>query len=367
MSHTLLIEELDTEITINNPENVDDWVEAVKFFCDDFAQQHYPLRYEPGHYVDLQEDSLKKLAEAVGLAIKEFRGLTDEQVGDSWMKSWNSILESQIGEVVDEWFEGSDELQAAMSHNNFDEIYQYLDAAMSEIDGPVADLDEVYERLQHYTEEKMMEHDNSTPMDYIRGNAIPLTFTPGLDLTVGGRDDAMFYRENPCDPGVIALLTLLRIPGVAMLEDHEVDYTNRDEMVAWDKILGVNFNHRPVNDARILKDILENASTYNLPMWRGDVDIKELKSANFREPVVFKGGVVGAIDYINGAGYMDAVEDYFILDVKDVPSCEAGYTVQSIFDFTRNSLSATIHSLKSVESKLAKETEIILKNDAPSI
>ena len=356
MSHTISLDDLDLKFEIQNADNDDEWFEALKDHCDDFASDHYCLRYEPGSYVDLCEKSLKQLAEASGLAIKAFREFSNEEIGDNWNQKWSETLQAYLADVIDEWLDGSEDFSALYSHD-FERIYEALDEAMTDIEGPVVDLDSLFERLRAYTEEKMVELDTSTPMDYIRGHSIPMIFTPGADLTESGRDDLMFYKEKSNDPNLVSLLKLLRIPGEAFIEGKEIDYTSREEMRDWDKLLEQcsDFEHVPVCGVDMLDTIIDNSSTYNLPAWIGSINLSNLSSTNFREPVAIKGGVVGAIDYINGAGYVDTFDGHVILYPTDTPSAECGYSCKSIFDFTQRTMEARLLPITAVELKEAPE------------
>lgn len=355
MSHTVYLEDLDIEFEIEHPENADEWFAALKSHCDDFAQQHYQLQYEPGQYVDLGDKSRNELAEAVGLAIKEFRQLPEEALTDGWKTQWNNLLDCHLSEIIDNWFDDPHTAQDILAEQDFDSLYEQLDEAMSSIEGPVADVDELFERLKDYTEEELVKLDSSTPMDYIRGNTIPLMFSPDADLTMSGRDDLMFYRDTLSDPNLIRLLTLLRTPGKTLMEDHQVDFTDRDQMKAWDKLLDIEFKYRPVGDGDFLKTVMENTSNYSMAAWIGNVSIDNLMQTNFREAVAIEGGVAGGIDWVNGAGYMDSFEGHVILNISDTPSGEVGYSSKSIFDFMSRTLSATLVPLKEVESKLLPE------------
>ena len=369
MTHTVYLEELDIEFEIEHPENADEWFAALKSHCDDFAQQHYQLQYEPGQYIDLDDKRRNELAEAVGLAIKEFRQLPEDSLADGWKSQWQNLLDCHLSEIIDGWFDDVHTASDIMAEQDFDSLYEQLDEAMSSIEGPVVDLDTLYERLKYYTEDELIKHDSSKPMDYIRNNTIPLMFSPDADLTIGGREDLMFYQDTLSDSNLVRLLTLLRVPGKSLMDDHQVDFTDREAMKAWDKLLDIEFKHRPIEDGELLKTVMENTANYSIAAWIGNVSIDNLVDTNFREAVAIKGGVAGAIDFINGAGYMDSFNGHVIMNVSDTPSKEIGYSSKSIFDFMSRTLEAKLVPLKSVESTLlleSCETAIVKHEDNSS-
>lgn len=364
MTATVYIDFFNDEVEVENPEKIEDWVSALLPLCEDFAEKNYRSVYYNDYRGGLSEDTMKKVALAVFNSIQEYRS-ADIPESSGWHQTWNSILNCCLADVLEDFFEDNDQ-SSALHEAGFHRLYESLEEAMEEVDGPVCCAEAVYEQLKDLTQDKMSELDTSEPEDYIGNNPIPLAFTPDFNPDNQSRDDIMIYKESieTMDPLILRLLTLCRNSAEDLVDDGEIDYTNTELLEKWDRIANITFDHPPVISKETLKSVLDNMHNYGLPLWVGTISLRQLKQANFKETVFIEGGMVGSHDFINGAGAMEPVETYITISPSEYLTTEVGYTVKETYDPYARTLEARVIQ----DPKLKKMKVITMDNDnSPSI
>lgn len=364
MSQTVHINFFGAEIEIDNPENEDDWINALRGECENFAKDNYRSQYESDPYSEISDSKLGEMASGIMKGIQEFRSM--EGVGDDWKDVWKNIVRMA---ALDVFNEDHDNVQDDALHEaDFDQLYESLDEAMSEIEGPVADSESIYETLKDITLDYMYENDTSDVMDLLNNNKIIMMFTPGVNAIEESISDHMFYGNSIYSDGPGAefrsLLRLMRIDGQNFLSqsDYRVNYKDEENMRMWDSVLR-GHEKSPMGkvsefSVKELVEVIENSGEYALPVWVGGLDIDDIMEADFREPVVMTGGLVGATEFINGSGHViDVGERHVLFDIDTTLNAEVGYTVNQIFGCGEQELSSKIMTLDEYQAKIDKQLE----------
>lgn len=367
MAHEIHINFFGSTISVEDPSNSNQWIEALKPSCDDFAQQHYCLEYHKDRGFELSDEQKTALSTGVVEAIKAFKA-DARAAGESWKDAWKEHFMEAVYGVTEEIVGDDNDQWSALHENNFDDLYQCLEEAMEELDCPVADAQIIVETLKEYTADKMAEHDFTGPMDLVEDEMIIFTYTPRKEGDSEYKSDLMLESNHLEDDGpdehLFRLLTLMRVNGIDLIDDFEVDYTNNDAMLRWDSVLDCRFEQPSSFTRDHVIEVIENFGSCGLPMWIGRVSVKSLLGVNFNEPLQLNGGMVGAHDHINGAGYMlDMQEHTIMLDPSQSLDVETGYKVVDTHGIFQRSLDASINALEVPSKKL----QINLNDESPSL
>jgi hypothetical protein len=354
MAHEIYINFFSDTIEIEDPSNEDQWIEALKPSCDDFAQQHYRLEYYRDRGDELSDDRKQELSEGIIQAIKAFKE-DPRSAGDSWKEAWAEHFMEAVYGVTEDMLGHDNDQMSALHENNFDELYQSLEEAMEELDCPVADAESIVELLKDYTCEKMQEHDHSGPMDWVGDEMIHFTYTPRKEGDSQHNSDLMLESNQLVDgpdEHLFRLLTLMQVNGSDLIDDFEIDYTDKKALLRWDTVLDCSFDKGSVFSRNDVAEVLENFGQCGLPMWIGRVSVNGLLNVNFNEPLQLKGGMVGAHDYINGAGHMlEMGEHVVILAPSQTLDAETGYKVLDTYGVFQRTLNATVTALAPSDNK----------------
>jgi hypothetical protein len=311
----LIVEYEGREIEVEDPSSEKSFLEAFKETLDDFARDHYAIAYETesSHY-EIDAENQQKFADAVENAIKSFRKnaalpLNDEDRHDI---SWKDCLDGAIYRAIHgESFVESVQEEAQDQHG-FHKIYQAIDEAMSEYDGPVCDLDNLWSEMSSQTVWKMEEHDTSTLYDTYGKAAIKFIYMAGLTPGKGYRDDLTLYLSNglqeidPDTAGFDTFINLFKVDPLTLMERLNVDNEDTDLIDKWVNFnSGVNPADQPLLPLDSVIEILENAGcNYGHPCWMGELTLNEFAKLDPLKPLVLTGGCVGINDTNNGCGYM---------------------------------------------------------------
>lgn len=303
------------EYTVTDPASSESWVEALRPFIDKFAEDHYATQWQFDRD-GLSDKDLRKVAEAVPRAMQEFRALTDEQRA-------STNFRKTLGWVLTEAFEDShgDDCQSeALHHAGFYRLHEELLDVLAEVEGPVADDEEIWEALRDAVTQKMWDLDDSEIFDMIGNPEIPLSFSPMYrSMHQSGRaydlDDLLLYPESFGQDGpsaeIDALAKLLRINLRALMPLMKIDYKDDDKIRAWMKhTFEIEADLPPVITKNQLEDLLENCgSNYIYPEWIGCLELNELSRLDPCKPMKLTQGVIAFLDVVNGAGHFVELDD----------------------------------------------------------
>lgn len=362
MAHTIELDDLGITCEIDDPLCIQSWVDALDEYCENIADTHFRHRYQSyGHHEPGKEEHAA-LCEAVINGVNDYRKQVSD--GHATFEDWNNILAYSLSEKVEEMYSDFEDVQyQALEDSNFEDLYMALDEAMSKIEGPVCDLDVLWEHLKEVTLDKMNDKDDSTIYDMLYGTHLTLAYTPGLDENRHDRSDHMIYDNLASGPDddLTRFLTLYRLPGKSLIdaltqrqagkpEDELLfDYRDNEMLDKWSEIIDLQFDLPALTEADDVLDIIENGSTYQLPMWCGRLTLTEIQQTDFSEPVYMKGGMIGGVDFINGAGQVHFMHGILVLDASENFTVERGYTVKSIFDYSDSDMNADITNIRPKE------------------
>lgn len=352
------------EYTVADPSSSDSWLEALQPFIDDFASEHYTTQWQ-GDRNGLGDKELQKVAEAVPRAIQEFRALTVEQRA-------NTTFRNTLGWVLTEAFEDSDCIDCqseALHQSGFYQLHEDLLDILAEVDGPVADDEEIWEAIRNAVEEKMSELDDSEIFDMLGNPNIPLSFSPMYRaMHQSGRaydlDDLLLYPESfgqhgPCAE-IDGLAKLLRMSLRVLMPLMKIDYKDDDNIRAWMKHkFDIEADLPPVITKDQLVDLLDNCgSNYVYPEWIGCLGLDELSRLDPSKPMKLTQGVIAFMDVVNGAGHTVELDDkaFVIVQPDQCLSEEPGrYT---LYEITGDRPDATIKNCD-VEALKAEHREFL--------
>lgn len=347
------------EYTVQDPSNGSSWVEALGPFIDRFAEEHCTTQWQADRD-GVSDDSLRKIAEIIPDAIREYRALSE---ADREKTTFANTLIWKLTEAFEEDFGHGDVQSDAMYSAGIQQYFDELWEAIEAVDGPVADEDEVWEFVKQAIVDKMWEHDDSTILDWLGNPAVPLSFSPECNpAAVDGRshsvDDLMIYTENfgsygPCLE-IDAMAKLLRMNLRMLMPLLQIDYKDSEKIRLWVKhSIDIDKDLPPVINRDQFKDLLDNCgSTYAYPEWVGCLDLEEISKLDPLKPMKLTQGVIAFLDIGNGAGHtVDMSDDAFLIVYPDQSlSPERGR--YSLYEIMGDRPSATV---KNCDVELLKE------------
>lgn len=357
MTTTIYLENIDLELEIDDPENLDHWKAALTDYCDNYAQNHYSDPFYNDSRGDVSAEFTKALSEAICEAIVNFRQepIAVRSWKEAWHQSLNCSLLDHLGEYVDE----DEHIHQSLS--KFQELYEALDDAMSEIEGPVCCLDQIWETLRDYVIDEMGKRCTSTIFDFVGHSRIELCFKPGVKPDSHDTEFKVNDLDiNGPDKNMLSLLNLYRLPVENLLPHIDIDHTDIPTVKRWYALSGLTFEHPPLIEPEGLIEITNNASGWNHAMWFGRLTLDDIKKVNFLEPVKLEGGVMGLHDSLNGSGYMHETEGYVLFGPDDHMDVENGYGVDNVHGFTSRTYEA---SMKNSEEKPKNKPRLSMSLD----
>lgn len=361
------------EMIIEDPMCSKSWVTGLTPFLDHYSQDKYGLRFEHIDH-DLSEEKLKALADTVGEALAQYRKDARAAISTNTpYTQWKDVLGDALALALNgEDCEHTEHDHALYEDTDFTDLYEAIDEAMQEHDGPVADLDELFDEVRSATREKMEGHDWSTVYDAIGKLRIPLLFVPGYTPGKDGLSDFDISAEEIQDckhpgRGEQALLNLLRVSIPDFMEYKGFDHRNSDLMDAWisdikDPTLdpAVSALGPMFKDLSELDDFFDNATGNGgvLPCWVGTLTPNDLKAVDPLTDNALTGGMISLNEWVNGAGSVQGVRETVVLLSGDwLLSSEHGKAVEDTFGLTRKSLEGKITPVP--EPKVAKEPDAL--------
>lgn len=358
------------DLTIEDPMCSRSWVIGLTPFINDFAQENYGLRYEQIDS-DLDKERLRALADSVGEALARYRKDAREAIiTNTPYTQWKDVLGDSLAQSFNGEHYENEEHDHALYGKEFTKLYEAIDEAMREHDGPVADVDELIDEIRSVTKEKMEQHDWTTVYDAIGKLRLPLLYVPGYTPGKDGLSDFDISAEEIQDckhpgRGEQALLNLLRVSVPDFMEYKEFDHRNSELMDAW--ISGIK---DPTLDPAIsalgpvfkdlseLDDFFDNAGGNGgvLPCWVGTLTPNDLKAIDPLTDNALTGGLISLNEWVNGSGSVEGIgESVVLLNGDWLLSSERGNAVEDTFGLTRSSLEGKIIPLP--EPKVTKEPE----------
>lgn len=361
------------EMIIEDPMSSRSWLTGLAPFINDFAQDKYGLRFEHIDH-DLSKEKLRELADAVGQALAQYRKDALEAISTNTPHTqWKDVLGDALALALNgENCEHTEHDHALYEDTDFTDLYEAIDQAMQEHDGPVADLDELFDEVRSATREKMEGHDWSTVFDAIGKLRIPLLFVPGYRPGKDALSDFDISAEEiqECKHpgrGEQALLNLLRVSIPDFMEYKGFDHRNSDLMDAWisdikDPTLDPAISALgPVfKDLTELDDFFDNATGNGgvLPCWVGTLTPNDLKAIDPLTDNALTGGMISLNEWQNGSGSVEGLGESVVLLSGDwLLSSEHGKAIEDTCGLTKKSLEGKIAPVPEV--KVAKEPEAL--------
>jgi hypothetical protein len=303
------------EIEVEDPSSEASFLAAFKDTLDDFARDNYAIAHESeSHHYEISEENQTKFADAVETAIKSFRAndalpADDENRHDiaweSWlhMAIWKALYGEECVESVQE---------AAQDEQDFHKIYEAIEEAMSDYDGPVCDLDNLWSEMSSQTTWKMEEHDSSTLYDTYGKASIKFVYLAGFNPAKGYLDDMTLYlsdslqKIDPDTAGFDTFIRLFKVDPLMLMDSLNVDHEDTELIDKWINYSGeFSPSGEPLLPLKQVLEILENAGCrYGHPCWMGELTLNEIAKLDPLQPLVLSGGCVGINDTTNGCGYM---------------------------------------------------------------
>lgn len=359
------------DMIIEDPMSSQSWVTGLAPFINAYAQDKYGLRFEQIDH-DLDKEKLRTLADSVGEALAQYRKDAREAISNNTpYTQWKDVFGDALALALNgEDCEHNEHDYALYEDADFTKLYEAIDEAMEEHDGPVADIDELFDEVRSVTREKMEGHDWSTVYDAIGKLQIPMLFVPGYTPGKDGLSDFDISAEEIQDcknpgRGEQALLNLLRVSIPDFMEFKGFDHRNSELMDAWisgikDPTLDPAINALgPVfKDLSELDDFFDNAGGNGgvLPCWVGTLTPNDLKTIDPLSDNVLTGGLISLNEWFNGSASVEGLGESVVLLSGDwVLSSEHGKSLEDTCGLTKSSL---VGSIKAVpEVKVTKELE----------
>jgi hypothetical protein len=348
VAYEIYINFFNESIQVEDPSDENQWIDALKSSCDQFAQQHYRLEYYRDRNFELGVKEKEELSAGVIQAIQSFKA-DARSCGEEWKTAWAEYFMEAVNSVTENILGDDNDQMSALHENNFDELYESLEEAMEEIDCPVADAESIMETLKYYTTDKMAEHDHTGPMDLVGDEMITFTYTPRKEGDSTYKTDLMLesnqLEEDGPDEHLFRLLILMQVNGIDLIDDFEIDYTNKKALLRWDSVIDCRFENESAFSRENVIEVLENFGSCGLPMWIGRLSVNSLLDVNFNQPLLIEGGMVGAHDHVNGAGHMLDMDDHtIILDPSQSLEVETGYKVLETYGVYEHILDANLRA-----------------------
>lgn len=353
------------EFVVQDPASAQSWVEALSSFIEEFAERNYSTQWQSDRE-PLRDETLGKIAALVPLAIKEFRGYTDEQRAETTFKSvlqWKLVEEFESDSINDCQID-------AMYGADVQQYYDELITAIEGVDGPVADEEEVWEGIKDKIVEKMWEHDDSDIFDWLQNPSIPFSFSPmrnpapvsGGTMSV---DDLMIYTDKFGHGGpsieIDAMAQLLRLDLRSLMPLLQVDYKDDEKIRSWmTHSIKIESDLPSVVSKEQFHELMDNcSSSYVYPEWVGCLELREICSLDPCKPLKLTGGMIAFMDFVNGAGHaIEMSSDTFLIVHPDQSLAEepGRYTLNEI---TGDRPDASVHNCDVQELK-AKHRESLI-------
>lgn len=361
----LVVEYNGYEIEVEDPSSEASFLAAFKETLDDFARDNYSIAHESeSHHYEISEENQRSFANAVEKAIKSFRANAALPVDAENRHDikWEACLHMAIWEALNgnEYVESAQE--AAQDENDFHKIYQALDQAMSDYDGPVCDLDNLWSEMSSQTTYKMEEHDTSTLYDTYGQASIKFVYLAGFNPAKDYIDDQSLYLSNglqaidPDTAGFDTFIKLFKIDPLTLMDSLNLDH---EDTRLIDKWINYSGSHSPLGEPLLpMKDVIEilenSGCSYGYPCWIGELTLDEIAKLDPLQPLVLSGGCVGINDATNGCGYMiDLPANTSIVLHADEGLCaEWGYTMGCSEAFIKNTSQAKPKAKLALESSL---------------
>jgi hypothetical protein len=350
------------EYSVKDPTDSVSWVEALRTFIDEFAEDHSATRWEPQRDC-LSDETLEKIAGVVSFAFAEYRGLTEAERGT---RSFSSILQSQLFEA----FEPDDNdcySDAKYSGGDFTRLREEFEDMLASFEGPVEDTDEIWDQVGYAIEDKIMELDDSTIFDWLGEAEIPLTFNPmmsSVDPKALDRESLRlngdFFERGPCTE-IDGMLKLIRLPVDKLLPLLNIDYKDNEGIRAWlDHEVSLDKELPPLLDGDELTGLTNNIGSYYVyPHWIGRIGLNQLAKIDPTQDLKLTAGAIAFLNNVDGSGdYHPLNDDQFVV-VKPSQTLEpeVGYTMQKIFDSRPPESNIANCSLIEIQAKIREKRE----------
>lgn len=330
----------DDEYVIDDAASVKSWIKGLQPLLTRFAEQNYATEYESAtSRTDLDKDVQRQIAEKIGESLLKFREnskLKPDDQNYSELDWPDFVREALINAVGNDTF-GECAQETALDHSKFGSLYEEIDQAMSEHDGPTCDIDELHSEMYSQTVHKMQELDTSTILDAYGKPAIKFMFVPGASPKNGDLDNYSLYLDDlqtldAESHGFEAFVKLTGVDHIELMSSLNVDHTDTDTIDKWlDFSPGAGFVRNPVISMDQVIELLENAGArYATPCWLGELTINEILKIDPLAPIQLTGGSIGLRDWTNGAGYMIDLpkESKIILGQNDWINREYGHEME---------------------------------------
>jgi hypothetical protein len=329
------------EIEVEDPTSEEAFLEAFKDVIEEFASENYACAFESEdkHY-EIDKEYQRKFADAANAAIKDFRENAERAPDDERRHDieWGAFLHGAIyRELYGE--QGHHNAQEDAQDNlGFIQIYQAIEEAMSEYDGPVCDLDSLWSEMSVQTTQRMEELDTSTLYDTYGKASIKFVYLPGFDPERAYLDDHTLYINNlqdldPDSRGFDVMLKLFKIDPLALMEALNIDHEDTKLINKWiNSVPQSDDAPVPVITIDQVIEIFENAGTrYGFPCWMGELSLNEFQKLDPLKPLVLSGGSIGLNNTGSGCGYMIDLpkETTFTLEPNDSLLSEWGAEMEA--------------------------------------
>lgn len=360
------------DMIIEDPMSSRSWVTGLAPFINAYAQDKYGLRFEQIDH-DLNKDQLRTLADSVGEALAQYRKDAREAISNNTpYTQWKDVLGDALALALNgEDCEHTEHDYALYEDADFTKLYEAIDEAMEEHDGPVAHIDELFDEVRSVTREKMEGHDWSTVYDAIGKLQIPMLFVPGYTPGKDSLSDFDISADEIQDcrhpgRGEQALLKLLRVSTPDFMEYKGFDHRDNELMDAWvssikDPTLDTNISALgPVfKDLTELDDFFDDASGNGgvLPCWVGTLTPNDLQVIDPLTDNALTGGLISLNEWVNGSGSVKGIgESVVLLSGEWLLSSERGYALEDTFGLTKSSLVGKIQPVNVIQVTNEPET-----------
>lgn len=362
MSESYAFEFNGEEYSVKDPTDTDSWVEALRSFIKEFAENHSVNRWEPQRDC-LSDETLEKIAGVVPLAFAEYRGLTDDQ---REKQTFYSVLQSQLLEAFDS---GDNDCysDALYQGGDFNGLSDEFEDMLASLDAPVGDSEEIWQQIGYAIEEKIMELDDSTIFDWLGDAEIPLTFNPmmsSVDPKALDRDSLRlngdFFEGDPCKE-IDGVLKLIRMPVDKLLPLLAIDYKDNEGIRAWlDHEVALDEELPPLLDGDELTALTNNIGGYYVyPHWIGRISLNQLAKINPTQDLKLTAGAIAFLNNLNGSGDYHPLNDdqFVVVRPSQTLEPEVGYTLQKIFDSRPPESNIANCSLVEIQAKIREKRE----------
>jgi hypothetical protein len=362
MSESYAFEFNGEEYSVTDPTDSASWVEALKTFIDEFAEENSVNRWESQRDC-LSDETLEKIAGAVPLAFAEYRGLTDAQ---RETRTFSSILEWKLSEI----FESDDNecySDALYQGGNLNQLSDEFEDVLASLDAPVGDSEEIWQQIGYAIENKIAELDDSTIFDWLGDAEIPLTFNPmmsSVDPKALDRDslrlNSEFFERGPCTE-IDSILKLIRMPVEQLLPLLDIDYKDNEGIRAWlDHEVSLDEELPPLLDGEELTELTDNLGRYYVyPHWIGRISLNQLARINPSQDLKLTAGAIAFLNNVDGSGEYHPLNDdqFVVLKPGQTLEPEVGYTMQKIFDSRPPESNIANCSLIEIQAKIREKRE----------